>query len=297
MKKCSLAWIILLFCILGIGRQAEAYSVTMQKDGIYAEAIPDSFVNNTAAYFRKYVKKAMEYYNKYKDADDYTYITNVPDEYRDFIPVAKQIQDSDEIMIRNPFYIYDSMDESVPSRYYYFAEKNGKKLCMFGIDIEPETGKVSFWYDKIMDGYFVYDEKTLGETLFYWIDEAIYAETPDRTSIIRDMKVVEGEKMLGADGTTDWADELEDGNKKFQEKSYRDKKNDIIANLTKKPKDKFVNKVEKNLKLELEDEYVEPEKNVKESGRTGTYIVIGIGVLVIAAFVGGIILLKKRKRE
>ena len=53
----------------------------------------------------------------------------------------------------------------------------------------------------------------------------------------------------------------------------------------------MITKVEKNLKLELEDEYVEPEKDAKESGRTGIYIIV-IGVVI-----GGIILLKKRKKE
>lgn len=226
MKKYILVLLVLLLCIIGAdSRQVEAYSVTVQKDGIYAEVIPDSFVNNAAPIFKKYVKKAMKYYNKYKDADDYTYVSHVPDEYRDFIPVAKQIQDTDKIIIRNPFYIYQTMDDTEPCEYCFIAEKNGKKLCMFRIYIEPETGEVSFWYDKMMDSHFAYDAKTVGETLFYEIDEAIYAETPDRTSVVWDRKVATaGEKMIGVDGTTDWKTELQATYRKFKKKSYSEKK-------------------------------------------------------------------------
>lgn len=299
MKKYILFFMIILLCIIGAdSRKVEAYSVTVQKDGIYAEVIPDSFVNNTAAIFKKYVKETMKYYNKYKDADDYTYVSKVPDEYRDFIPVAKQIQDSDEIIIRNPFYIYYPGDDAeVCENFCFFAEKNGKKLCMFRIDIDPETGEISFWYDKMMDSYFTYDEKTVGETLFYEIDETIYAETPDKTSVVRDMKAPEGEKMLGVDGTTDWEADWEATDEKFKKKGYREKKDEILAYLAKTKKGKVYKKVEKNLKLELKDEYVEPEKDAMKSGRTGIYIVACIGILVIGVITGGIIFMKKRKKE
>lgn len=297
MKKYIYALAILLLCMIGVdSRRVEAYSVTVQKDGIYVEAIPDSFVNNTAAIFEKNVKKAMKYYNKYKDADDYTYVSSVPDEYRDFIPVAKQIQDTDKIIIRNPFYIYQTMDDTVPCSYSFFAEKEGKKLCMFCINIEPETGEISFWYDKMMDSHFVYDE-TVGETLFYEIDETIYAETPDKTSVVWNRKSLEGEKMISAGGTMDWEAEQEAMDNEFKKKSYSEKKDEILADLTKRTKEKHINQLEKNLKLELEDEYVESEKDAKESDRTGIYIVIGIGIMVIGVIAGGIIFMKKRKKE
>lgn len=298
MKKYIYTLVIILFCILGAdSRQVEAYSVTVQKDGIYAEVIPDSFVNNTAVIFKKHVKKAMKYYNKYKDADDYTYVTKVPDEYRDFIPVAKQIQDSDEIIIRNPFYIYQTMDDTVPCLYDFFVEKNGKKLCMFSIEIEPETGEISFGYDKMKDSHFAYDEKTVGETLFYEIDETIYAETPDKTSVVWNRKSLEtGEKMIGVGETIDWEAEQETADNEFKKKSYSEKKEEILGDLAKRSKEKLINKVEKKLKLELKDEYVEPEKDTKESKRTGIYIVTGIGIMVIGVITGGIILMKKRKK-
>lgn len=290
MKKYILVSMIILLCIIGTGnRQVKAYSVTLQKDGIYAEVLPDSVVNNSTAFFEKNVKKAMKYYNKYKDADDYTYMTKVPEEYRDFIPVAKQIQDSDEIIIRNPFFIYETGGNGTYS-YYFVAEKNGKKLCLFCINIDPETGKISFRYDKMMDRYFAYDEKTMGEALFYVIDATTYAETPDKTNVVRDLNASGGEEMMRVGGT-DW----EAVDKKFKKKNYREKKDEIFAYLNKIKKGKIIKKSEKNLKLELKEEYVEPEKDTEEKGRTSIYIVIAIVVIGVLAV--GMILWKKRKKE
>ncbi len=299
MKKYILVLIVVLLWISGAGsQQAEAYSVTVEKDGIYAEVIPDSFVNNTAAIFKKNVKKAMKYYNKYKDADDYTYVSKVPEEYRDFIPVAKQIQDSDEIIIRNPFYIYQPLeneDGDPACLYYFYAVKNGKKLCLFSIEIEADTGKISFEYRKMMDSHFAYDEKTVGETLYYETDEIFYAETPDHTDTVWSKKYIEGEKMLGADGTdtTDW----EVVNERFRKKSYREKKDEILDYLARSKKEKTYKKVEKNLKLELKDEYVEPEKDIEKSGRMDIYIVPGIGIVAIAVMIAVVMLRRKGKKE
>lgn len=297
MKKNILVLLLLLICVIGMdSKRVKAYSVTVEKDGIYAEVIPDSFVNNTPAIFKKFVKKAMKYYNEYKDVDDYTYVSKVPGEYRDFIPVAKQIQDSDEIIIRNPFYIYqpiENKDGGKACLYYLYAEKNEKKLCLFSIYIEPDTGKMSFRYDKMMDSHFTYDEKTVGETLFYETDETIYEETPDKTSIVWDGKLGgEKKEMIGGADTADW----EVVNERFKKKSYSEKKDEIFEYLAGAKNEKLIKKAEKNLKLELEDEYVEPEKDVKKSNRTGIYIVIGIGIMVIGVIVG-IILLKKRKKS
>ena len=299
MKRYFLALMLLLLCIIGTdSRKVKAYSVTVEKDGIYAEVVPDSFINNTGTIFKKYVDKAMKYYNKYKDADDYTYVSKVPEEYRDFIPVAKQIQDSDEIIIRHPFYIYSPPwgDEDVDmcEVYWFFAEKNGERLCMFSMDLDIVTKKISVWYDKIEDGHFTYDKNIVGETLFYWIGDVIYAETPDQTSVVWDQRHAdETMKMIGEDGI-DWEAEQKEADQKFEKKSYDEKKEEILSFLAKIKKGKEYKKVEKNLKLELKDEYVEPEKDAKENGRTGIYIVIGIGVLLIGV-VGGSILWKKRK--
>lgn len=303
MKKLYLFLMIFMLCMIGVdNRQAKAYSVTVEKDGIYADVVPDSFVNNTAALFKKYVKKAMKYYDKYKDADDYTYVLKVPEEYRDFIPIAKQIQDADEIMIRNPFYIYGPgvTDETTVTVYDYsfYAVKNGKKLCMFSIHIEPGSGKVSFEYDKMWDSHFAYDEKTTGETLFYWVGDIIYAETQDSTSIVWDKRSVEGgNEMISASGTTDWKAVQEREDEKFRKKSYHEKKTEVMDYLAKGKKGQNYKKAEKNLKLELEDEYVEPEEDTEKSGRMYIYIVSGIAIVVIAVIIAVVMLRRKGKRE
>lgn len=297
MKKYIYALILLLLCINGIdSRQVQAYSVTVEKDGIYAEVIPDTFVNNTGTIFKKYVKKSMDYYNKYKDADDYTYISNVPEKYRDFIPVAKQIQDSDEIIIRNPFYIYHPMDDTLPDSYSFFAEKNGEKLCMFDIEIEPESSKLSLWYDKITDGRFTYDGKTIGETLFYVMNEIIYAETPNETSVVWDRRSALGKFMMeGGDGI-DWKAKQEEADQKFRKKSYSEKKDEILEHTAGTKQEKLIKKVEENLKQELGDEYIEQEDEAEESNKTIIYIVAGAGIVLIGVIVG-FVMLKKKNEE
>jgi len=291
LKKNILHFMIILLCIIGAdSRPAEAYSITLQKDGIYAEMLPDSVVNSATAFFEQNVKKAMKYYNKYKKADDYTYVSKVPDEYRDFIPVAKQIQDSDEIIIRNPFFIY-AVGGNATYSYYFFAEKNGKNLCLFSINIVPETGETFFWYDKMMDRYFTYDEKTMGKALFYEIDQITYAETLDKTNVVRNQKV-SGEEMIRVG-----EDDLKALESEFRKKNYIEKKEEIFTYLEKVKKNRVIKKSEKNLKSKLKDEYAEPEKDAKESGRTGIYIVASIGILAIGVIIGGIIFMKKRKKE
>lgn len=53
MKKYCLVLLAILLCIIGAGsRQAKAYSVKLQKDGMYAEMLPDSIVNNAPVYFK-----------------------------------------------------------------------------------------------------------------------------------------------------------------------------------------------------------------------------------------------------
>lgn len=306
MKKLYLFLMIFLLCILAVdSRQAKAYSVTVEKDGVYADVVPDAFVNNIAAIFKKYVKKTMKYYEEYKDADDYTYIKEVPEEYRDFIPIAKQIQDADEIVIRNPFVAYgpgesDEYEDLVNDHFSFYAVKNGKKLCVFDIHMEY-TGKLSFEYDKIEDGRFAYDEKTTGETLFYCIGDILYAETPDSTSIVWDQRSGEGGtgEMMDASGTgtTDWKAVQERADEKFRKKSYSEKKEEILASLAKSKNEKTYKKVEKNLKLELGDEYIESEEEAGENGRRGIYIALSIGIVVIAVIIAVVMIRRKRKRE
>ena len=289
MKKYFILSIMILLCSIGIdGRQAGAYSVTLQKDGIYADVLPESVVNNSASFFKKHVKKTMKYYKKYENADDYTLANEVPDEYRDFIPIAKQIEASDKLVIKNPFFIYE-LGDTLFYKYYFVAEKNGKRLCLFSIDIDAETGKISFDYDKMIDKYSKYDEKMMEDgALFYKINDIIYEQTPNKTSVMMD-QMETGESMDGDSSN------IKDLVKKFNDKDYDGKKEQIFEHLTNIKKEKVIKKSEKDLKLELKDEYVEPTKDEKESSRTGIYIAIGAVVIVGIVVVG--IVLKKRKRE
>ena len=74
MKKTILGFtVILLMCIGGMGiSPVRAYTVTVQKDGMYAETIPDAVIDNAPVLFQKSVKKALKYDRKYKDADAVT---------------------------------------------------------------------------------------------------------------------------------------------------------------------------------------------------------------------------------
>lgn len=281
-------------------RQAKAYLVTAEKDGMYAEVIPDSFVNNAAPIFKKNVKKVMKYYNKYKDADDYTVATKVPTEYRDFFPVVEQIQASDKIIIRNPFYLYragDNTSGDAAYTYYFFAEKNGKKLCLFSLYVESDNGKISFRYDKMMDRYFTYDERTMKDAVFYELGETTYAETPDKINVVRNLEVSGTKEMIRVGGI-DW-EAIEE---KFRAKNYTEKKDEIFDYLAKIKKGRVIKKSEKKLKQELKEEYIEAEyvesgTDTKGSGRTGIYIVIGIVIVVIGVIAGDMIFMKKRKKE
>ena len=291
MKRCSLVLIAILLCIIGAGnRQAKAYSVKLQKDGIYAEVLPDSVVNNAAVFFEKGVKKALKYYKKYKDADTYTFITEVPAEYRDFIPVVRKIQDSDEIIIRYPFYIYD-IDGYGDYKYYFVAEKNGEKLCLFSVDIHSDTGKICFWYDKLMDRYFLYDEKLMKDAIFYRIDGITYAQTPEETSVVRDQKQ-RGMRLLEGGSSNDSA------KKAFKKKNYEGKKDEIFDYLKKKKEGKIIEKSDENMKLELKDDYIETEKDTKEGGigKGVSIVFVAAGVVVIVGITAGIIFRKRRKR-
>ncbi|RKI36453.1 hypothetical protein D7V86_24985 [bacterium D16-51] len=295
MKKCSLVLIAILLCIIGAdNRQVKAYSVKLQKDGIYAEVLPDLVVNNVTVLFEKEVKKALKYYKKYKDADTYTLATKVPAEYLDFIPVARKIQDSDEIIIRNPFYIYNVEGYNSYS-YCFIAEKNGERLCMFNVFIDQGMGEVSFRYDNIMDGHFLYDEETMKDVIFYKMDNITYVQTPEETSVVWDQKQRGVHLMVGADS---YEAEMKAKRKAFKKKNYEEKKEEIFSYLNENKDQKVIKEAEKNLKLELKDDYIETEKNTKEGGiGKGVSIVSATaGVVVIVGITTGIIFRKRRKR-
>ncbi len=295
MKKTILGFtVILLMCISGMGiSPVRAYTVTVQKDGIYGEEIPDTVIDNAPALFQKSVKKALKYDQKYKDADAVTRANKIEYPYDKFLDVAKKIKASDEIVIRKPFYIYtvwDQAGKSAPSEYYFQVQQNGKKLCYFSLKIDETDHKIRFSYDKLMDQYFKYDEKTMKDAIFYEIDFVTYAETPDKVYEVRDQKD-RGNMMAGSDGSN-----LEKTVKKFKQKDYREKKDEILSYLAKAKKDGVSRKTEKNLKLELKDDYVESENDSKDAGITKMIypVIAAVCIPVIAAV---IFIVRKRKKS
>lgn len=295
MKKTILGFtVILLMCIGGMGiSPVRAYTVTVQKDGMYAETIPDAVIDNAPVLFQKSVKKALKYDRKYKDADAVTRANKIEYPYDKFLDVAKKIKASDEIVIRKPFYIYtvwDQAGKSAPFEYYFQVQQNGKKLCYFRLEIDETDHKIRFSYDKLMDQYFKYDEKTMKDAIFYEIDFVTYAETPDKVYEVRDQKD-RGNMMAGSDGSN-----LEKTVKKFKQKDYREKKDEILSYLAKAKKDGVSRKTEKNLKLELKDDYVESEDDSKDAGITKMIypVIAAVCIPVIAAV---IFIVRKRKKS
>lgn len=293
MKKFLFSIITIFACVVGMGTLAKAYTVTAQKDGIYAETIPDAVIDNAPVLFQKSVKKALKYDRKYKDADAVTRANKIEYPYDKFLDVAKKIKASDEIVIRKPFYIYtvwDQAGKSGPAEYYFLAQQNGEKLCYFSLKIDETDHKIRFEYDKLMDQYFKYDEKTMKDAIFYEIDFITYAETPDKVYEVRDQKD-RGNMMAGSDGSN-----LEKTVKKFKQKDYREKKDEILSYLAKAKKDGVSRKTEKNLKLELKDDYVESEDDSKDAGITKMiYPVIAAACILVIAVV--IFLVRKRKKN
>ncbi len=293
MKKILFSIITIFACVVGMGTFAKAYTVTVQKDGIYGEEIPDTVIDNAPALFQKSVKKALKYDRKYKDADAVTRANKIPSPYDKFLDIAKKIKDSDEIVLRNPFYIYtvwDQGDGGGPTEYYFLAQQNGKKLCYFSLKIDETDHKIRFEYDKLMDQYFKYDEKTMKDAIFYEIDFVTYAETPDKVYELRDQKD-RGNMMTGSDESN-----LEKTVKKFKQKDYREKKDEILSYLAKAKKDGVSRKTEKNLKLELKDDYVESEDDSRDAGIT-KMIYPGIAAACILVIAVVIFLVRKRKKN
>ncbi len=288
MKKYRLIFMAILFCIIAAeNREAQAYSVTLKKDGMYAEVLPEMIVDNSAAIFEKSVKRAMKYYEKYKDAGAYTLATEVPDRYRDFMSVAKKIKDSDEIIIRNPFYIYNPAGAGDVYHYYFVAERNREKLCLFSINIDSYTGKCSFWYDKSMDSYFRYDKKQMKRSLFYEINNITYALTPKETTVVRD-QTVPGEHLILGDSKA-----LEE---QFKRKDYKGKKDEIFMCLAKIKEGRMIEKIEENIELELGEEFVKSEKKTKKAdNKKGVYAGMIALSLIVIAVIG--IFVKKRKKK
>ena len=139
-----------------------------------------------------------------------------------------------------------------------------------------------------MDQYFKYDEKTMKDAIFYEIDFVTYAETPDKVYEVRDQKD-RGSMMAGSNRP-----DLEKVVKKFKQKNYSEKKDEIFDYL--KDTSGISKKTEKNLKLELKDDYVESEDDSKDAGITKMIypVIAAVCIPVIAAV---IFIVRKRKKS
>lgn len=294
MKKCFLILMgifVWLFCI--DSQKADAYSVELQKDGIYAEELPKPVVDNSVVLFKKYVNKARKYYKKYKKNNAYTLLANVPDEYRVFIPIVKDIEPSDKIVIKTPFYIYKPADAmgSASYDYYFVAEKNGKKLCIFCITISTDNKKIYFYYDNVIDKYSKFNDKMMEEgAIIYEIDGVIYEQTKNKKIVVLDQSDHSGATEIIGDIDTN----LEKMIEKFKNKSFDDKKKEIFECLAGVKEEKVVKKSEENLKLDLKDEYVGDESIENNSSKKGIYIGIAAA---IAAIIGAGVMVKKYRRR
>lgn len=294
MKKYFLILIGIFVCLVCVdGKKADAYSVELQKDGIYAETLPKPVVDNSVVLFKKYVDKARKYYKKYKKNNAYTLLSNVPEEYRIFIPIVKDIEPSDKIVIKTPFYIYDPTDAAGNTSYdYYFvAEKNGKKLCIFCITISTDNKKIYFYYDNVIDKYSKFNDKMMEEgAIIYEIDGVIYEQTKNKKIVVLDQSDHSGATEIIGDIDTN----LEKMIEKFKNKSFDDKKKEIFECLAGVKEEKVVKKSEENLKLDLKDEYVGDESIENNSSKKGIYIGIAAA---IAAIIGAGVMVKKYRRR
>mgnify|MGYP002598730729 FL=1 len=290
MKKYFLILIGIFVCLVCVdGKKADAYSVELQKDGIYAETLPKPVVDNSVVLFKKYVDKARKYYKKYKKNNAYTLLSNVPEEYRIFIPIVKDIEPSDKIVIKTPFYIYDPTDAAgnTSYEYYFVAEKNGKKMCIFCITISTDNKKIYFYYDNVIDKYSKFNDKMMEEgAIIYEIDGVIYEQTKNKKIVVLDQSDHSGATEIIGDIDTN----LEKMIEKFKNKSFDDKKEEIFECLAGVKEEKVVKKSEENLKLDLKDEYVGDESIENNSSKKGIYIGIAAA---IAAIIGAGVMVKK----
>ena len=293
MKKYLLILIGIFVCLVCVdGKKADAYSVELQKDGIYAEELPKPVVDNSVVLFKKYVNKARKYYKKYKKNNAYTLLANVPDEYRVFIPIVKDIEPSDKIVIKTPFYIYKPADAmgSASYDYYFVAEKNGKKLCIFCIAISTDNKKIYFYYDNVIDKYSKFNDKMMEEgAIIYEIDGVIYEQTKNKKIVVLDQSDHSGATEIIGDIDTN----LEKMIEKFKNKSFDDKKKEIFEYLDDMKEKKVVKKSEENLKLDLKDEYVGDENTDNKSDKKLKYV--GIAAVIVVIIGAGVLLKRCRK--
>lgn len=291
MKKIMTATALLFLVLLqGNVCKVSAYSVKVEEDGMYAKYVPASIMKNVGVIFQKEVRSTMKYYNKYKDADEYTRSDKIPKANMDFMDVAKSIQDTDEITICHPFYIYRVGAEVYGDESCYFvAKKNEKTLCIFSVYVDLDSGKVRFNYDKMLNRYFDFDQSYSDKTLYFSTDTAFYAATPDKTEKVRDMSFNDIGVNLG--------ESTEDQDRAFYRKTYDQKKKIIFNYLEKSKSGKTDKQINKTVKANLKEDYITPEE-VTEQEQQSQKIYMVVGILVgVCVCVAAVVLLILKKRS
>lgn len=231
MKKIIVNLVLILAFVCGFSTvRAKAYSVELVKNGIYAKYIPENVMKNAPVLFKKNVDKVMKYYEKHKNESDYDFLQKVPLAYKDLHDAVGDLKDNDKIVICNPFIIYDINDEDekyTGYTYYFVVKKNNEKVSLFTIYVEE--GKIKFDYDKIWDKYTGMKNKITDNTLFYWMNGKIYAQTKNKNEMVYDGSGTGGVLMGGS------GDNVVDHSAvkyiKFKKLSYDEKKKIITKYL------------------------------------------------------------------
>lgn len=156
-------------------------------------------MKNAPVLFKKNVDKVMKYYEKHKKESDYDFLQKVPLAYKDLHDAVGDLKNNDKIVICNPFIIYDINDEDekyTGYTYYFVVKKNNEKVSLFTIYVEE--GKIKFDYDKIWDKYTGMKNKITDNTLFYWMNGKIYAQTKNKNEMVYDGSGTGGVLMGGS---------------------------------------------------------------------------------------------------
>lgn len=297
-KKSALLLCMGILAVLGSiaagAKQAEAYTLETDFNGIYGKEMPSYILKNVEPLFRKHVDKAVKKYNKYAQLreDDYvSYTKKVSKEDNKLGELMKKVKDDDVLRICRPFYIYNIWySQKGVSEYYFLVTRNGKDFCKFRLQLDDYSGKIYFSYDE-SDHFLQINSKTPADMIFYRNREYVYGETAEGKETLRDSRNT-GEWLATDDDMA-----AQDRDQSFKKLSYDQKKKVIMENLAVMKKGKIKKKAIKYIKKDLGKEYVESEsdKKIVDSPLTAftekkdykKYIVGGVVVVAVllAAFI------------
>lgn len=300
-KKSALLLCMGILAVLGsIGagaKQAEAYTLETDFNGIYGKEMPSYILKNVKPLFRKHVDKAVKKYNKYAQLreDDYvSYTEKVSKEDNKLGELMKKVKDDDVLRIYRPFYIYNAYSspssQKGVSEYYFLVSRNGKDFCKFRLQLDDYSGKIYFNYDE-SDHFLQINSKTPKDMIFYRNRDYVYGETAEGKETLRDSH------NTGNWLATDDDLAMQEQYKSFKKLSYDQKKKIIMENLAVMKKGKIKKKAIKYIKKNLGKEYVESksDKKIVDSPLTAftekkdykKYIVGGVVVVAVllAAFI------------